>query len=110
MKVGGLLLYCTKAKKENKISMHIILCFYNLQSAHKHTPLCDPLWPHYFLSLELLYFAVGQVGGNDMCGFGASVIEMKLPTMQHHQPAQLSRTGIYIQKNTQDKIAWHSST
>ncbi len=87
--------------------MHIILCFYNLQSAHKHTPLCDPLWPHYFLSLELLYFAVGQVGGNDMCGFGASVIEMKLPTMQHHQPAQLRCTGIYIQKKytRQDSMA-----
>jgi len=94
MKVGGLPLYCTKHKN---ISICIILCFYILQSAQKkkksHTPVCDPLWSHYFLSSELLYFAVGQVSGNDMCGFGASVIDMKLPAMQHHQSAQLICTG-----------------
>lgn len=90
--------------------MYILLCFYNLQSTHKHTPVCDPLWPHYFLSLELLYFSVGQVGGNDVCSSGVSVIEMELPTMQHHQPTQLIRTGIYIQKNTQYKIAQLSSS
>lgn len=70
----------------------------------RHPPVCDPLWPHYFLSSELLYFEVGQVCGNDMRGFGARVIQMKLPAMQHHKPAQLSRTGIYThtQTNTQN--------
>lgn len=70
-----------------------------------HTPVCDPLWSHYFLSSKRLYFVVGKVGGNDMCGFGVIVIEMELPTMQHHQPAQLIRTGNCTRKTHNTRLS-----
>lgn len=34
-------------------------------------PVSDPLWPDDLLPFELLNFAVRQVSGDDVCGFGA---------------------------------------